>query len=353
MVLWSCISKSATVVCVNRLPPDAVPTSAADGVQTLPERRGRTCRVAIVGAGAAGLAAAQRILPRLLSEGEGVGGGGGGEDDGGRKKEPMIVLEARDRVGGRIHTETVSVERVGVPTAGWGAGFADIHLDLGAAWVHGTGHDAPPGVGNGTVPGAGPLSLNPMVDLLRLTNANAPRRRGKGKRRLKRREGGEGRKSPGRRSRSPRRGTRVRLAARKSLDESQDSERAPLFLWRGRRRDNSGSGRPAPPTHGSVLLGSSPEPDVSLSREGRRPARGPDVGGEAGCERCFRDRGRGLREPCERGGGDGRCSFEDGQGGRKGGRRRPDRISRGVLSSPSDVLAPASAAQYSAHDVCR
>ncbi|MGK5531426.1 flavin monoamine oxidase family protein [Streptomyces sp. URMC 129] len=61
-----------------------------------------TRRTIVVGAGAAGLAAA-----RLLA------------DTGG----DVVVLEARDRVGGRVHTST---------------DWAGIPVDLGASWIHGT-----------------------------------------------------------------------------------------------------------------------------------------------------------------------------------------------------------------------
>jgi monoamine oxidase len=56
--------------------------------------------VAIVGAGASGLAAAQRLSKSGLS---------------------CVVLEARDRIGGRGHTVTPS---------------GDLHLDLGCGWLH-------------------------------------------------------------------------------------------------------------------------------------------------------------------------------------------------------------------------
>jgi monoamine oxidase len=58
-------------------------------------------RVGIIGAGASGLAAAQALTDR------------------GRQ---VTVFEARDRIGGRIRTDTLSGRRV----------------DLGASWIHGT-----------------------------------------------------------------------------------------------------------------------------------------------------------------------------------------------------------------------
>src|ERR1700719_2988406 len=59
-----------------------------------------TAEVAVVGAGAAGLAAARRLEERGLR---------------------ALVLEARDRLGGRAHTVTTA------------AGFA---VDVGCGWLH-------------------------------------------------------------------------------------------------------------------------------------------------------------------------------------------------------------------------
>lgn len=63
--------------------------------------------VIVIGAGISGLAAAQRLRAEGLN---------------------VLVLEARDRIGGRVHTSTA-----------WrGPG-----LDLGASWIHGAGADNP------------------------------------------------------------------------------------------------------------------------------------------------------------------------------------------------------------------
>ncbi len=59
-------------------------------------------RVAVIGAGMAGLACAARLSSQRLD---------------------VVVIEARDRVGGRIHT-----------SHSWG----DVPIDLGASWIHGT-----------------------------------------------------------------------------------------------------------------------------------------------------------------------------------------------------------------------
>ncbi|MEM1348853.1 MAG: FAD-dependent oxidoreductase [Myxococcota bacterium] len=60
-----------------------------------------TAEVVVIGAGMAGLGAACRLA---------------------KKGHEVVVLEARDRIGGRVHTDTR-----------WGFG-----VDLGASWIHGT-----------------------------------------------------------------------------------------------------------------------------------------------------------------------------------------------------------------------
>ena len=84
---------------------------------------GRAPRVVVVGAGPAGLSAA-RVLHRA------------GVD--------VTVLEARDRIGGRVHTETLPERRV-APSATSGFGSKALEevalpatkVDLGASFVHG------------------------------------------------------------------------------------------------------------------------------------------------------------------------------------------------------------------------
>ena len=85
-MLW-CAALSALVLACAPDAPRRVPHS----VDTV---------VVVVGAGVAGLAAARSLA---------------------RAGTPVIVLEARDRVGGRVHTATVGPARV----------------DVGAAWLHG------------------------------------------------------------------------------------------------------------------------------------------------------------------------------------------------------------------------
>lgn len=62
------------------------------------------CKVLIVGSGASGLYAAYCLVNQKLTS-------------------DIIILEAEDRIGGRIHT---------VP-------FNDHCIDLGAQWIHGGG----------------------------------------------------------------------------------------------------------------------------------------------------------------------------------------------------------------------
>ncbi len=80
---------------------DAGRTSPAELVGIVEAARATRAEVIVLGAGMAGLAAAQDLLDRGVD---------------------VVVLEARDRVGGRTHTES---GRLGVP------------FDHGAAWLHG------------------------------------------------------------------------------------------------------------------------------------------------------------------------------------------------------------------------
>ncbi len=66
------------------------------------EERGSKTRTLVIGAGLAGLAAARELM---------------------RRGHDVVVLEARDRLGGRIWTSNQ---------------WPDVPLDLGATWIHGT-----------------------------------------------------------------------------------------------------------------------------------------------------------------------------------------------------------------------
>lgn len=90
--------------------------------------------VLIIGAGASGLQCASTLLASEQSP-------------------SFMILEARDRVGGRIHTrrESATVESQKV----------DFLRDLGAAWVHGTGLEDEPDE-----------RQNPMIRLLKETTPN-------------------------------------------------------------------------------------------------------------------------------------------------------------------------------------
>lgn len=89
--------------------------------------------VVIIGAGASGLQCAS-----TLSQSEG--------------KPTFVILEARDRIGGRIHTQTECVREVSSNSQ------VSFTRDLGAAWVHGTG------MNQGSIE-----ERNPMVSLLQET----------------------------------------------------------------------------------------------------------------------------------------------------------------------------------------
>lgn len=102
-------------------------------------------KVTIVGAGAAGLECAHRLVTEY-----------------GFSPADLIILEARDRIGGRIHTATLTrtttttttttsllesttllatEERPPPNTANDEISPVDFAHDYGAAWVHGTGYD--------------------------------------------------------------------------------------------------------------------------------------------------------------------------------------------------------------------
>jgi monoamine oxidase len=76
-----------------------------------------TTKVVIVGAGASGLATGHALITKY-----------------GLPPSDLVIVEARDRIGGRIHT-------VDFKPADDNDDVAAFPLDLGAAWLHGTGFD--------------------------------------------------------------------------------------------------------------------------------------------------------------------------------------------------------------------
>ena len=78
--------------------------------------------VIVVGAGMSGLAAAKHLA---------------------KQGENVLVLEARDRIGGRLHTFQ----------------FGDYKIDIGGCWIHGTG----PGTRDNADENVG--RLNPLYEI--------------------------------------------------------------------------------------------------------------------------------------------------------------------------------------------
>ena len=116
----------------------------------------RRCKVLIVGAGAAGLVCARNVLTHFQNVKDTIINTDDTDDthhndkkieERSMKVEDVIILEARDRVGGRIHSVQKSIKRVGQCCADGSfseinseeASYVDFILEEGAAWVHGTG----------------------------------------------------------------------------------------------------------------------------------------------------------------------------------------------------------------------
>jgi monoamine oxidase len=103
----------------------------------------RSTPVVVVGAGVAGLQAS-----RLLCE----------------DSIPVVLLEARDRIGGRVHTSTHTVNTISGKSV-------TIRHDEGAAWVHGLGFSWPDLVNETIAECLDPR--NPMLSLLQEASGSA------------------------------------------------------------------------------------------------------------------------------------------------------------------------------------
>ena len=131
------------------------------------EEVNKRVKVAVIGAGAAGLMCANELL--MVSNGD----DGDGDGDGSPVSidlEDIVILEARDRIGGRIHTTVETVTPIdddddGAPVT--------VYRDHGAAWVHGTSSDWPDYYHSPSQPQSkeedddkDPVVANPMMKLL-------------------------------------------------------------------------------------------------------------------------------------------------------------------------------------------
>ena len=96
-------------------------------------------KVTIIGAGASGLQCAHDLVTEY-----------------GIDPQDLLIVEARNRIGGRIHTTAMEAR---TSTNGESVTFS---VDHGAAWVHGTGHNwNEPLVDETAIP-----EPNPMMKLL-------------------------------------------------------------------------------------------------------------------------------------------------------------------------------------------
>ena len=88
----------------------------------------RRCHIAIVGAGCSGLACAHHLLAHYINHQRDTIQ----EPEVEPKKAPLIILEDRNRVGGRIQSihKSITVEDYTI----------NIIVEKGAAWIHGIGH---------------------------------------------------------------------------------------------------------------------------------------------------------------------------------------------------------------------
>ena len=118
----------------------------------------RRVRVVVIGAGASGLQCANQLLQ---VDGE-------NDNTSSIRPEDILILEARDRIGGRIHS-TLETRK----SCGNDSSQVQFYMDHGAAWIHGTGGDWPyfnpqPDLLEST---AAALEENPMMELLKQVSA--------------------------------------------------------------------------------------------------------------------------------------------------------------------------------------
>ena len=84
----------------------------------------------IIGAGAAGLQCAEFLSRRSpLKQAQQAGAGSGSGRDGVHHSLSVLVLEGRDRIGGRVHFQP------------WTHDGKEVMLEMGAAFIHGCDKD--------------------------------------------------------------------------------------------------------------------------------------------------------------------------------------------------------------------
>jgi monoamine oxidase len=118
------------------------------------EKKKERCQVVIVGAGACGLQACAHLL---LQRREDDDDDNNSNNNNNNNSLDILVLEARDRVGGRIHSVKHSIQTTTKDNDEAVVVVVVVTIDHGAAWVHGTGYDWPISISSSSTEAAAAL----------------------------------------------------------------------------------------------------------------------------------------------------------------------------------------------------
>ena len=131
-IIIALLTITTTLLTTTTTTTTSTTTASSSISSSMPDLR--TTQVVIIGAGAAGLQASRLLREASIS---------------------VILLEARDRIGGRIHTSVHN----------------NVSHDEGAAWVHGIGYAWPNTTNNGTTnTGNNGTTTNPSVSSIPRVN---------------------------------------------------------------------------------------------------------------------------------------------------------------------------------------